>query len=224
MKEELQDPKIAEKIGEIAAIADQLPGVVIIHDLKDMSVLYMSPRGKEILGVTMEELIQMGPDYHKAFFNPDESADYVPKVMDLLERNTDEWISLFQQVRRSAEVDWTWYLTSLKIFMRNETGKPLLVITLAVPIDPAHHVTIKMAKLLEENNFLRKNYHRYSGLTKREREILQFMVFGKTSPEIARELFISTATVETHRRNIKSKLDASSSFELSQYARAFNLV
>src|SRR5690349_13219863 len=126
MQEDLQTPEIVSKINEIAAVAPELPGVIIIHRYSDLSVLYMSPRGKEILGVTQEELKAMGPDYHKKFFNPEDAQDYTPKVIGMLERNTEEWVSFFQQVRRSEEHNWTWYLTSTKIFMRNGAGEPML--------------------------------------------------------------------------------------------------
>ena len=108
--------------------------------------------------------------------------------------------------------------------MRDDEGKVLLTIALAFPIDPLHHVTSKVARLLEENNFLRKNYNRYSRLSEREREILKHISLGKSASESADELFISVSTVETHRRNLKKKLGTSSFFELTQYARAFDLI
>ena len=52
----------------------------------------------------------------------------------------------------------------------------------------------------------------------REREIVQLLAEGHTSPEIARRLHISTRTVETHRRNIMSKLDLHSVAEITKYA------
>jgi DNA-binding NarL/FixJ family response regulator len=43
-------------------------------------------------------------------------------------------------------------------------------------------------------------------LTKREKEIALLIVQGKSTKEIAQELFISPFTVDTHRKNIFSKL------------------
>ncbi|MBK7336241.1 MAG: response regulator transcription factor [Saprospirales bacterium] len=45
-------------------------------------------------------------------------------------------------------------------------------------------------------------------LTQREKELLQLLAEGKTSEVIASELFISVNTVDTHRKNIISKLGA----------------
>jgi two-component system NarL family response regulator len=58
----------------------------------------------------------------------------------------------------------------------------------------------------------------YTSLGPREREIVQLLAEGHTSPEIARRLHISTSTVETHRRNIMRKLDVHSIAELTKYA------
>jgi len=45
-----------------------------------------------------------------------------------------------------------------------------------------------------------------NGLTPREKEILILIAQGNTNKEIAKELFVSVKTVETHRRNIYRKL------------------
>lgn len=45
-------------------------------------------------------------------------------------------------------------------------------------------------------------------ITNREKHILQLVSLGKSSMEIARELFISFETVKSHRKNMRRKLDA----------------
>jgi two-component system NarL family response regulator len=52
----------------------------------------------------------------------------------------------------------------------------------------------------------------------REREIVQLLAEGHTSPQIARKLHISTRTVESHRRNIMKKLGVHSLAEITKYA------
>ena len=42
-------------------------------------------------------------------------------------------------------------------------------------------------------------------ITKREKEIIYYVLKQKSSVEIAKELLISKRTVETHRRNIMDK-------------------
>lgn len=51
-------------------------------------------------------------------------------------------------------------------------------------------------------------------ITNREKEVLQLIVDGCTTPEIARKLFISPNTAETHRRNLLAKLGVRNTAEL----------
>ena len=55
-------------------------------------------------------------------------------------------------------------------------------------------------------------------LTKREIEILKLLADGLTTSEISAQLFISTTTVETHRRNLLSKLGVKNTPLLVRYA------
>lgn len=55
-------------------------------------------------------------------------------------------------------------------------------------------------------------------LTERELEILRHVAIGKTSKEIAEQLFISPHTVDTHRRNLLKKLGCRSVVDLTQVA------
>jgi regulator of cell morphogenesis and NO signaling len=63
-----------------------------------------------------------------------------------------------------------------------------------------------------------------STLSDREREILICIVHGMTNKEIAAKLFLSTHTVNTHRRNIISKLQIHSPAGLTIYAIVNKLV
>lgn len=51
-------------------------------------------------------------------------------------------------------------------------------------------------------------------ITNREKEVLQLIVDGHTTPEIAAQLFISPNTAETHRRNLLAKLGVRNTAEL----------
>lgn len=57
-----------------------------------------------------------------------------------------------------------------------------------------------------------------SVLSDREREVLQLLAEGLTSPGIGKRLFIATSTVETHRRSIMRKLAIHSVADLTKWA------
>jgi two-component system, NarL family, response regulator NreC len=55
-------------------------------------------------------------------------------------------------------------------------------------------------------------------LSDREREVLRLLALGHTNQEIAKSLFISVRTAETHRAHIMQKLRISTRAELVRYA------
>ncbi len=55
-------------------------------------------------------------------------------------------------------------------------------------------------------------------LTDREKDVLQKVALGKTNKEVAKELFISTHTVISHRKNITRKLGIKTVSGLTVYA------
>jgi two-component system, NarL family, response regulator NreC len=61
-------------------------------------------------------------------------------------------------------------------------------------------------------------------LSDREREVLRMLALGHTNQEIAKQLFISVRTAETHRAHIMQKLRLSSRAELVRYALAQGLL
>ena len=62
------------------------------------------------------------------------------------------------------------------------------------------------------------------GLSDREREILQLIAQGKTTAQIAAELFLSPHTVQSHRDHIMAKLDLHSKAALIKYAITKGLI
>jgi DNA-binding NarL/FixJ family response regulator len=55
-------------------------------------------------------------------------------------------------------------------------------------------------------------------LTKREQEILRLLAKALTTHEIAEQLFLSTHTIDTHRKNLLSKLNLKNTPALVKYA------
>ena len=60
--------------------------------------------------------------------------------------------------------------------------------------------------------------------SQREREVLELLAKGKSSREIAEQLFITERTVESHRKNMIDKGQVKNTVELIAYASALGLV
>jgi two-component system, NarL family, nitrate/nitrite response regulator NarL len=74
------------------------------------------------------------------------------------------------------------------------------------------------------NNFEKATAEQENNLTKREETVLTLIAEGQCNKEIARTLNISVRTVETHRQNIKNKLDIHTAAGLARYAIEHNLI
>lgn len=61
-------------------------------------------------------------------------------------------------------------------------------------------------------------------LTRREKEVLELIAEGLTNHEIAGKIFVSTNTVDTHRKNLLAKLEAKNTAALIRIATQLQLI
>ena len=61
-------------------------------------------------------------------------------------------------------------------------------------------------------------------ITRREKEVLVLIADGLTNAEIGEKLFISTTTVDTHRKNLLAKFQAKNTATLIRMAAQFQLI
>jgi DNA-binding NarL/FixJ family response regulator len=61
-------------------------------------------------------------------------------------------------------------------------------------------------------------------LTRREKEVLVLIAEGLTNHEIGEKLFISTTTVDTHRKNLLAKFEAKNTATLIRMAAQFKFI
>lgn len=61
-------------------------------------------------------------------------------------------------------------------------------------------------------------------LTKREKEVLIFIAEGLTNAQISKKLFISIDTVDSHRKNLHTKLEVKNTAMLIKFATENNLL
>lgn len=79
-------------------------------------------------------------------------------------------------------------------------------------------------KLLEQYQSVQNAIDQAPVLTRREKEILQWLHEGLTGPQIAERISLSPYTVETHRKNLMQKMNASSIQQLLKKAREHRLI
>lgn len=215
---------IEEKISAFAPQFELMPGIVVVHQIEKYHPIYMTRNGLETLGISHEELLAIGEDYFKEFFNDDFTAEFFQKLVPLLKKeNEEETFTVFHQVQSSLNNKFEWFVSSVRIF-HSINDEPTHTLSISFPIEKLEKIPIIAEKLLAENEFSREHCDLFSTLTAREKEILKFCAQGKSSRQISELLNISTETVNSHKKSIRLKLNISSIHEMSKYANAFDLL
>lgn len=81
-----------------------------------------------------------------------------------------------------------------------------------------------LARHMEEMEEKSTSKNSFDTLSQREMEVFQLLAEGKRIKEIAKQLFISPKTVESHKYNIMEKLQAASVIDLTKIAIRKNLI
>lgn len=108
-------------------------------------------------------------------------------------------------------------------FMRKESTAKELISVIESDINAPFFTNKKTSKF---DTFYKNNdknvVHKFR-ISKQEKEIIREIIQGKTSKEIAKLLFISKTTVDTHRKNINKKLEINNVGSLIKFAHESNL-
>ncbi len=102
-------------------------------------------------------------------------------------------------------------------FLMKNTGRLELTKAIQTIVEGGSYLSAKVQEGLDQHK-LTVDYTRPRPLSKREKEVVKLVLREMTTQEIARKLFLSPATVETHRRNILDKLQVRNTAGLVKYA------
>ena len=158
------------------AVFESAPREIVVTDLAGC-ILRANPAFAHRLGYTTSEL------RGKALLDISEGDDHAVLVKELLTQGR-EVLSERRYRTRSGDVLWARERSALK---RDAAGEPCCVLTYIASLSPAGNDPLH-------------------ALSPREREVLELVVSGRTSKEIAAQLEISPASVDTYRRRIMLKL------------------
>ncbi|TAI49010.1 response regulator transcription factor [Flagellimonas allohymeniacidonis] len=100
-------------------------------------------------------------------------------------------------------------------YLPKDSGKKVLVeAILTLHSSGSFHTPETMKMVMDGLKASKKS----AGISQREKEIIQLIADQHTTSEIAEKLFLSTHTVESHRKNILLKLGLKNSAGLVKYA------
>jgi len=215
--------EVHKKILNIFQVGDYY---YFILNLKDSKFDFMSKEVKNVLGYPPEELDiftlinKIHPDDQPWFLNIE------TKVIEFFGTLSIEQIPNYK-VRydyriKKSDGDYIRILQQIVTIQHSETGGILK--TFAVHTDISHlkmegNPVLSFIGLNGEPSFIdvdiKKVFLVPSGfLSGRECEVLSMLVDGKETKEIAAALFITPATVSTHRKNLLAKTKARNTSEM----------
>ena len=209
-------------LAKITEFADLLPGLVIVANVQTQQLKYLSPSAEKAFGLTEKESKAMSLKKFQQYIGLlDAGSKNAASCLNLVK---DEPVPGHFKQLNIANQGNIWHLCSAKVLAVDTFGVPILVMCIMVPVYADAFFASKLKGLVEDRKFHETHVSKYKSLGRREREVLRLVALGYTSKEIAVTMGISETTAKTHRRNIKSKLDADSSYDINKYANVFGLM
>lgn len=109
-------------------------------------------------------------------------------------------------------------------FVLKSSGVDVVLMAIETVLNNGQFYEPKMNPKNFDNRHATDEFMRQFQLTKREIEIIGLIGQSNTNDEIAEKLFLSIATVKTHRNNINLKLDIKKPADLVKFAVEHGLV
>lgn len=216
----------------LEGVGNLLPFILLVTDLKNVEVYWMSKNPQELFGRTYGDISRMGRAFFRDIIHPDDIAIVEETLHHLKKQRPDAstnrpFSGLFRVKDPTGAYEWGMVTTSVLTFTPD--GDPHMALSLNHSISDqlANHGVFardRTEQLIQENQHLRETLRRVNQLTRREREILILVAKEHTSEAIADQLNISPNTVRTHRKNLLRKLDLHNTAGLVRFAALAGLI
>ncbi|WP_299463657.1 response regulator transcription factor [uncultured Microscilla sp.] len=207
-------------IGELNA---SLPenAMVNLNSMNDLLPKYIKPSFLEKLDLTLDEVLKDPVGHIKKDVYPGdfERAALLVKTHLFGKKPISQSVSFIQRIKHPLTQSYEGIFTLTKPIQKKQN-----LMGINISLNAIEGMTNKLMRLLEESLYMRNNYHKFASLTPREKEIITLLALGYQNGEIGEQLFISKATVEQHRKNLKRKLEIRRFVDLIRFAQAFDLI
>lgn len=213
--------KLMSKEGtDLKDLVNEFPGIFHTNYREDMTIDNLNTIGEDYLQLSKEDINEMGLEFFLKYAHPYTIEVVGPRFQKFYDEADDEKVKAdFQLIRNPKTNKFETFFTVCKPFKKKN-----LLLTSSNPIHTLGFVSSKIERIVGEEIYVRKNFHKHQRLTERELEILTLIAFGNSNKQISDQLFITEGTVKLHRKNIKRKTECKNTVELVQFAQAFDLI
>ena len=120
-KEEKAEKEILSNQKFIKRIADSLPSILYIYDLKGPKISYSNYKIAEILGYDSNDVINMGQSFFEKYIHPDDYAKLRSNFAGYYETKDNEILNYEYRILNSAG-KYLWFRSHEVVFSRNDEG------------------------------------------------------------------------------------------------------
>lgn len=195
---------------------------------------FVSKNFEYALGLDRHKMGTIGLPYWFSHIHPEDLTIWMKILEDLMVFTMTQ---VKEEDRKRLTYTWNYRVKNNKEEYLNllehqtptyfdDFGKPIVAIAHGTIVGKGENKPIiAIAKMLNDHNEYETLYYKnYSqklllpeSISKREQDVIRLLALNNTSKQIAEKLFISSHTVDGHRRNILKKLNFNSTKELVQY-------
>jgi PAS domain S-box-containing protein len=216
------------------------PCFVYMLNYKTMKYIYMSNSIKNILGYNAEEVIKTGPDFFFRIIHPDDLNELMNNTFKkMLEFYYSSPIDERKKIRctydyrvKRSDGKFVRLLQQTLIVETDNNGYPLVDIGIISDITEykkENKINLSLSKYDQESGFTSPGTEvssiiKKDRISERELEILNLLMKGNSSKNIANKLNISVNTVRNHRQNLMGKTKTKNIAELISFALSNSLL
>lgn len=198
-------------------ILDRMPALVHIRDQKTGGFIWCNATWERVLALPREQIVANSREILRTLIHPEDLALLRVSNEHYLSRNRMNFGGLIR-VRFPGQKEWRWLTGISTVIRKDGEGVPLETLAVFLDFSQVVHTESQLREALRE--VLRSRYSEaLIKITGREKRVIQLLSSGLNTEQIASKLFISRHTVESHRKNIRMKLNVRNTSELISLAK-----
>ncbi|RFN58451.1 response regulator transcription factor [Marixanthomonas ophiurae] len=195
---------------------DYIPYSIHINRQDNLDITYANDKPL-FKAPEMEKLVEVGSSYLDEISCLVLHRNAVTKATKFRKANDiDSVCSYIQQLQFNNEKR---YFYSNKLILDND-----LYFNISSTVDELGLIGKVFNSIFRPIHTNQISWQQFQSLTKQEKKILHLLANGSSTKEIAEQLFISTHTAQTHRRNINQKLNISSVSDLVKISLILEII
>ncbi len=190
------------------------------NDVNTLAIKYLEQKGCEIFGTSLEKIQQIGPNFIKDCVHPKDLHHCIEQLNDFAaKKDEQETLTYVQRIKTIGSEKYLPYFTCVKLNLKKN-----IFSCVTLPFSDIDSFEQEVTNLLDEADYINQNIILYHSFSKREKEVISKVCEGFSAKEIGEQLFLSTFTIEKHKKNIYQKGNFKTKNNLIKFALNFNLL